>query len=53
MRRRDPEIAKGWGQIATPLLIQTAGGPQKVNCANTEGMFRIIPQDIFPNGLPE
>lgn len=21
MRRRDPELSKGWGQIATPLLI--------------------------------
>jgi len=22
MRRRDPELSKGWGQIATPLLIR-------------------------------
>jgi DNA-damage-inducible protein D len=42
MRRRDSELSKGWGQIATPLLIDTAGGPQKLNCANTEGIFRII-----------
>jgi len=42
MRRRDPELFKGWGQIATPLSIQTDGGPQKLNCANTEGLFRII-----------
>lgn len=26
MRRRDPELAKGWGQIATPLLVETSGG---------------------------
>jgi hypothetical protein len=26
MRRRDPELSKGWGQIATPLPVQTAGG---------------------------
>ncbi|MBI5779078.1 MAG: Bro-N domain-containing protein [Planctomycetes bacterium] len=52
MRRRDPEIAKGWGQIATPLLIQTAGGPQKVNCANTEGMFRIIQSIPSPKAEP-
>jgi prophage antirepressor-like protein len=26
MRRRDGELAKGWGQIATPLSVQTAGG---------------------------
>ncbi|MGD0784606.1 MAG: Bro-N domain-containing protein [Sedimentisphaerales bacterium] len=42
MRRRDIELAKGWGQIATPLSVQTAGGIQKLNCANTEGIFRII-----------
>ena len=42
MRRRDGELAKGWRQIATPLSVQTAGGIQKLNCANTEGIFRII-----------
>ena len=25
MRRRDSELAKGWGQIATPLKIETVG----------------------------
>ena len=25
-----------------PLLIETTGGLQKINCANTEGIFRII-----------
>jgi len=42
MRRRDPELSKGWGQIATPLSIDTPGGPQNLNCANTEGLFRLI-----------
>src|SRR3989338_5902896 len=42
MRRRDPELSKGWGQIATPLSVETGGGKQKINCANTEGIFRII-----------
>ncbi len=42
MRRRDEELLKGWGQIATPLAIETAGGKQKLNCANTEGLLRII-----------
>src|SRR3989338_3684804 len=42
MRRRDEELSKGWGQIATPLEIMTSGGRQKINCANTEGIFRII-----------
>ena len=38
MRRRDEELSKGWGQIATPLSIQTEGGIQQINCANTEGI---------------
>ena len=42
MRRRDPELAKGWGQIVHPLVVRTPGGPQKENFANLEGMFRII-----------
>lgn len=42
LRRRDKELAKGWGQIATPLRVETGGGVQRVNCANTEGLFRII-----------
>ncbi|MCK5416369.1 phage antirepressor protein, partial [Candidatus Parcubacteria bacterium] len=37
IRIRDEELSKGWGQIVTPLSIETAGGKQKVNCANTEG----------------
>ena len=42
MRKRDEELGKGWGQIVTPLSIQTAGGKQKTNFANTQGLFRII-----------
>jgi hypothetical protein len=42
MRRRDPALSKGWGQIATPLYAKTKGGRQKVNCANVEGTLRII-----------
>lgn len=42
LRRRDKELAKGWRQIATPLRVETEGGVQRVNCANTEGLFRIV-----------
>ena len=42
MRRRDEELSKGWGQIVHPLTVQTAGGPQKENCATLEGILRII-----------
>lgn len=52
MRRRDPELSKGWGQIATPLSIQTEGGKQKINCANTEGIFRIIQSISSPKAEP-
>jgi len=52
MRRRDQELAKGWGQIATPLSITTAGGPQNLNCANTEGLFRIIQSIPSPKAEP-
>lgn len=52
MRRRDPELVKGWGQIATPLTIETAGGPQNLNCANPEGIFRIIQSIPSPKAEP-
>ena len=52
MRRRDPELAKGWGQIATPLSVETAGGLQKINCANTENIFRIIQSIPSPKAEP-
>lgn len=52
MRRRDPELSKGWGQIATPLSVDTAGGKQKLNCANTEGIFRIIQSIPSPKAEP-
>lgn len=42
MRRRDEGFSKGWGQIATPLLIDTPGGKQKMNCVSLKGAFRLI-----------
>lgn len=52
MRKRDNELSKGWGQIVTPLLIETPGGKQKINCANTEGIFRIIQSIPSPKAEP-
>ena len=52
MRRRDQELSKGWGQIATPLSVKTLGGLQKLNCANTEGIFRIIQSIPSPKAEP-
>ncbi len=42
MRSRDAILSEGWGQIVTPLLIETKGGKQKVNCADVQGTLRII-----------
>jgi hypothetical protein len=52
IRRRDPELTKGYGQIVHPLSIQTAGGPQNLNCANAEGLFRIIQSIPSPKAEP-
>ena len=42
MRARDQELSKGYGQIVHTLEIETKGGKQRMNCANLEGIFRII-----------
>ncbi len=52
MRKRDAELAKGWGQIVTPLLTDTAGGRQKLNCANAQGLLRIIQSIPSPKAEP-
>ena len=52
VRRRDPELSKGWGQIAHTLSVDTEGGKQKMNCANIEGVFRIIMSIPSPKAEP-
>ena len=52
MRQRDPELSKGWGQIVTPLPYNTAGGPQKMNFADTESILRIIQSIPSPKAEP-
>jgi len=52
MKQRDPELAKGWVQIVHTLEISTEGGRQKMNCANTEGVFRIIQSVPSPQAEP-
>ena len=42
MKQRDPELGKGWVQFVHTLSVDTTGGQQKMLCANTEGLFRII-----------
>lgn len=52
MRSRDAELSKGWVQIVLPLPIETPGGTQNINCANTEGLFRIIQSIPSPKAEP-
>jgi prophage antirepressor-like protein len=42
MKQRDEPLSEGWGQIVRTLPIITSGGKQEMNCADTEGIFRII-----------
>jgi len=52
MKFRDKELSKGWVQLVHTLSIETAGGSQKMNCANTEGIFRIIQSIPSPKAEP-
>jgi DNA-damage-inducible protein D len=52
MKQRDPELGKGWVQIVHTLSVETPGGPQKMLCANTEGLFRIIQSIPSPKAEP-
>src|SRR3972149_2865837 len=52
MKQRDPELLKGWVQIVRTLEMPTEGGLQKMNCANTEGMFRIVQSIPSPKAEP-
>jgi len=52
MKQRDPELGKGWVQIVRTLPIATPGGTQNLNCANTEGLFRLIQSIPSPKAEP-
>lgn len=52
LRQRDEVLSQGWVQIVHPLPIPTAGGTQNVNCANLEGIFRIIQSIPSPKAEP-
>lgn len=52
MRQRDKELNKGWVQFVLPLPIETKGGKQKISCANTKGIFRIIQSIPSPKAEP-
>ena len=52
MRKRDIELAKGWVQIVPTLLVETSGGKQKMGCANSKGLLRIIQSIPSPKAEP-
>lgn len=57
MRKRDPDLGralKGGGQFVPPLALEfaTAGGRQKIQCWNTEGLFRLIQSIPSPRAEP-
>ncbi|MBI5729420.1 MAG: Bro-N domain-containing protein [Candidatus Magasanikbacteria bacterium] len=52
MKLRDPELAKGWVQIVHTLEVPTPGGTQKMLCATTEGIFRLIQSIPSPKAEP-
>ena len=57
MRKRDPDLStalQGGGQFVPPLAFEfaTAGGPQKLQCWNIEGVFRLIQSIPSPQAEP-
>ncbi len=56
MRKRDPDLGKALqgGVNLSPLALEfaTAGGIQKIQCWNTEGIFRLIQSIPSPKAEP-
>lgn len=52
IRGRDRGLARGWRQFVTPLWLDTPGGRELVDCANAEGIFRLIQSIPSPKAEP-
>lgn len=52
MRQRDEDLPKGWVQIVPTLWVETAGGKQKMGCANAKGILLIIQSVPSPKAEP-
>lgn len=52
LRKRDEYLNQGWVQIVHTLKMNTNGGKQKINCADTEGILRIIQSIPSPKAEP-
>ena len=51
LRQRDEELAKGWVQFV-PILVETSGGKQRMNCADLKGILRLIQSIPSPKAEP-
>ncbi len=52
LTRKDAALREGRGKIYSPLSVETDGGKQKMNCANTEGVLRLIMSIPSPKAEP-
>jgi len=53
MRKREPELNSNWGTICPPLELLAADGKRrKTQCANAEGLLRIIQSIPSPKAEP-
>ena len=52
MKQRDDQLSQWWVQIVHTLSVPTSGGSQRMNCANTEALFRIIQSIPSPKAEP-
>jgi hypothetical protein len=54
LKGRKIDVIRGRGRLTArdTLVVETDGGPQKVNCASTEGVFRIIQSIPSPKAEP-
>ena len=52
LRRKDEELKQGYGKIYSTLTVGTEGGKQKMNCANTAGVLRIVMSISSPKVEP-
>jgi hypothetical protein len=53
LRQRDPQLHSNWGTICTPLEMTAADGKRRrIQCANTEGLLRIIQSIPSPKAEP-
>ena len=53
LRQRDPELNSVWGTICTPhQFVSTDGKKHAMNCANLEGVLRIIQSIPSPKAEP-